>query len=401
MDNDATRMGKAYFPILTTVFVLGIFALPCLSFSAQSIYTIQLGSYLSTQGVNRHYDSVLKKLNPQDRGSLRTEKVGKYYALRLGVFENSKEEAERVFRKVKAVNPGAIMLSVKPSKRKIVSSVASTTVEDVPVPPVETAVPPVAESVAILSLSEPEPPAQVRETAAYKVQPVILTSQNVRGQAPVAVQGSKPLIPDSLLIGFSTIIVLFMFEQYIRTLARLGRFESLKWLFAGSDSAEWLTERKYVVLPEMGEELQIVFKAVPITPVAYLVDNDSVLADESHAELRDEVVKNEAEEIYLPIDSNGPADLLNNVWLAEYGVFDLDEGRFCPDDEGLSAAEEVTEIKLEEPVSQNLHTVVPRASPRKGQTGRRTDNKIGNAENEVRENRVARSVLAVSFFADE
>lgn len=400
----AARKKNSYLSILATIAILAIFAQPCFSATEQLIDTIQLGSYRTEKGANKHFEAVLKKNLHVDLGSLRIEKVGKYYALRLGVFALAEPAGQSFFRNIKARIPGAIRLTVNLRNSRFIRIVDSTTVEAFLSPPAETAAVPVEsipEAKVFLPLPEPKLPAEVRSTLVTKPRPVILKPQNIRARDVVTVEKAEPLIPDGLLIGLVTIISLFMLEHYLRTLARLGTFGSLKWLFAGSAAAESMTEKMPVALPEVEDELQVVFASGPVTPGDGFISSESDLAGNASEEPGTAVVKAESDRFYPATATADPAASLTDVWFAKDGVFDLERGRIYSADELLPVAEEVTEMKSEDPENKNLHTVVPRTSPGKRQLGRTADSKGSSSETGERENRVGRAVLAVSFFAED
>jgi len=54
----------------------------------QTIYTIQMGSFLTLVRAQKEFDSLMELLTKKYRSFLRVEKVGKFYTVRIGEFEN-------------------------------------------------------------------------------------------------------------------------------------------------------------------------------------------------------------------------------------------------------------------------------------------------------------------------
>lgn len=343
---------KACFPIVATIVVFIFFSVPCPSFSAQSIYTIQIGSFLGEHGSMQEYGSALKVLKEEDRTSLRIRKVGKYYAVRLGVFEQRGEEAERLFRRVKNSYPGAILLPVNFSKEGLVKIYDSTAVAGALQSKIEL---PIAAAVGTLDSAPGE--AVIYKSEVLAEDKALEQGHNAR----VTVKESPPFISDGLLIGFATIVSLFMLELYLRNLARLGTFESLKWILVGSAAAEWNAEKKQVELPDVGEELRVLFAPGP--EVSFVCNNIG-LADDPLGELG-------------------------------YDAAVIETG-----DETESIVEETAKRQQETPENVACPPVLPRTMPLKSpvDTAPETEPKPVTTE---RENRVGRAVLAVSFFAED
>jgi len=61
------------------------------------VYTVQAGSFADLQRARKQYDSITNDLTAEDLAYLRIEKVGQYYAVRIGKF-GERSHAE-IFRK--------------------------------------------------------------------------------------------------------------------------------------------------------------------------------------------------------------------------------------------------------------------------------------------------------------
>lgn len=69
-------------------FALFLLLLPLNSYASESIYTIQTGSFISIAPAQKQFDSIVQGLNEKELDYLRIEKIGKFYSLRLGKFED-------------------------------------------------------------------------------------------------------------------------------------------------------------------------------------------------------------------------------------------------------------------------------------------------------------------------
>jgi hypothetical protein len=57
-------------------------------FENQTVFTIQTGSYTYLANAQDHFNSIKKSLSNRELAYLRIEEIGKYYAVRLGIFDN-------------------------------------------------------------------------------------------------------------------------------------------------------------------------------------------------------------------------------------------------------------------------------------------------------------------------
>lgn len=74
-----------------------------------AFYTIQTGSFTDIKSAQRQFDSIVKKLDEEERSFLRIEKIGKYYSLRLGKFKDH-ATADEFLRIGRSQLKGAIIL---------------------------------------------------------------------------------------------------------------------------------------------------------------------------------------------------------------------------------------------------------------------------------------------------
>jgi len=88
-------------------------------YASKIIYTIQTGSFLKLEQAQEQYDSMLKILNGKESSFLRIEKIGKYYAVRLGRF-NDYNAAEQFIVSVKPDLSNAVILEVYIKEERIV-----------------------------------------------------------------------------------------------------------------------------------------------------------------------------------------------------------------------------------------------------------------------------------------
>jgi len=106
---------------ITSLFISLIFLvfLPQNTYAFQSIYTIQTGSFPGVTEAEKQYDFIMNILNKEEIDYLRIEKVGKFYAVRLGKFEN-RSDSEKLYRTVKThISKAQIMKAYMKNERII------------------------------------------------------------------------------------------------------------------------------------------------------------------------------------------------------------------------------------------------------------------------------------------
>jgi tetratricopeptide (TPR) repeat protein len=74
-----------------------------------SIYAIQIASQGDLEKAQKQFQDIADKLDPQKRDYLRIEHVGKYYPLRLGLF-NSAKDAREFLQSLESTIPSAIVV---------------------------------------------------------------------------------------------------------------------------------------------------------------------------------------------------------------------------------------------------------------------------------------------------
>ena len=95
---------------LIIYFILFLFVSfrPLTSYTAQTIYTIQTGSFSDIKPAQNQFDSIVQGLNEKQLDYLRIEKIGNFYSVRLGKFEDN-AVAEKFLEGVKPHFPTAIV----------------------------------------------------------------------------------------------------------------------------------------------------------------------------------------------------------------------------------------------------------------------------------------------------
>ncbi len=88
-------------------------------YASQLIYTIQTGSMISITDAQKQFDSILQSLDKKDLNLLRIEKIGEYYPLRLGKFEDS-VTAEKFLQAIKPQLPTAVILKAYIKNERII-----------------------------------------------------------------------------------------------------------------------------------------------------------------------------------------------------------------------------------------------------------------------------------------
>ncbi len=85
--------------ICFVLFALSLF-LPLNSHALQSVYTVQTGSFDNEEAAQIQFDAIVKTLNAKDLDSLRIEKIGEIYSVRLASFKGY-SFAEKLVKKIK------------------------------------------------------------------------------------------------------------------------------------------------------------------------------------------------------------------------------------------------------------------------------------------------------------
>jgi len=88
-------------------------------YASRLVYTIQLGSRLKIADAQKQFNYLLRSLNENNRDFLRIEKVGKYYTVRLGRFENY-ETAKKFLQEMPLHLSEAIILKAHIKNERII-----------------------------------------------------------------------------------------------------------------------------------------------------------------------------------------------------------------------------------------------------------------------------------------
>jgi hypothetical protein len=106
-----------------TLLLLIIFILVPISLQAAEYdrYTVQTGSFMAPELAQEQFDSIVLKLDKKELEHLRIEKIGKYYAVRLGQFKY-RVTAEKYLGSAGSRLPGAIVLRANIHDERIISS---------------------------------------------------------------------------------------------------------------------------------------------------------------------------------------------------------------------------------------------------------------------------------------
>jgi hypothetical protein len=87
--------------------------------SANIIYTVQTGSFHETPSAQNQFDFLLQKLNKKDLEYLRIEKIGKYYAVRIGRFQNY-DSAEKLLATIEPFSSSVIIVKAYIKDNRII-----------------------------------------------------------------------------------------------------------------------------------------------------------------------------------------------------------------------------------------------------------------------------------------
>ena len=97
-----------------------------------SLYTIQTGSFMKIERAQKQLDFIAQRLDEKKLDYLRIEKIGKFYSIRLGKFEDP-FDAEKFLQSIKPHLPTAITMKANIKDERIIrlykdssSSVSST-----------------------------------------------------------------------------------------------------------------------------------------------------------------------------------------------------------------------------------------------------------------------------------
>jgi hypothetical protein len=88
-------------------------------YASQTIYTIQIGSFVEIERAQKQFDFIAQGLDEKELDYLRIEKIGKFYTIRLGKYEDPLY-ADKFLMTVKPHIPTAIMLNAYIKDKRII-----------------------------------------------------------------------------------------------------------------------------------------------------------------------------------------------------------------------------------------------------------------------------------------
>jgi hypothetical protein len=94
------------------------YVIPTIQMEFES-FTIQTGSFLAFESAQKHFDSIVQTLDEKGLAHLRIEKIGKYYAVRLGKFKD-RISAENYVQTIEPELPGSIVLRARVHDERII-----------------------------------------------------------------------------------------------------------------------------------------------------------------------------------------------------------------------------------------------------------------------------------------
>lgn len=105
-------MNKKRSFIIISIILSFICIIPFHSFPAEenkSIYTIQIASHRDVEAAQKQFNTIAQNFNKKMLEYLRIEKIGKFYSLRLGKFNNN-SDAKKFMASVKSELPSSIIM---------------------------------------------------------------------------------------------------------------------------------------------------------------------------------------------------------------------------------------------------------------------------------------------------
>ena len=97
-------------PCLKKVVWLLFLIIPLISAATGSIYTVQTGSFTDLKTAEKQFELLQEKLTDREADFLRVEKIGKFYTVRLGKFEDE-SSAHAVLVSAKTLTETAILMN--------------------------------------------------------------------------------------------------------------------------------------------------------------------------------------------------------------------------------------------------------------------------------------------------
>jgi tetratricopeptide (TPR) repeat protein len=106
--------------LLYLAFFSLVFFMPVNSYSYELFHTIQVSSFKTVTSAEKQYDEIVETLNEEDLDNLRVEKIGKFYSVRVGKFNNS-NDAKKSLKKIRSSLPQAAVMTAYIKDERIVS----------------------------------------------------------------------------------------------------------------------------------------------------------------------------------------------------------------------------------------------------------------------------------------
>jgi biofilm PGA synthesis protein PgaA len=105
--------------LVHTLALLFTLLVPLTSYASEKIYSIQIGSFIYLENANKRFDSLSQKINEIKLDYLRIEKVDKFYAVRIGRFED-RQRAEEFLQIIKPLSHDALIIKTYVKNNNIV-----------------------------------------------------------------------------------------------------------------------------------------------------------------------------------------------------------------------------------------------------------------------------------------
>ncbi len=103
-------------------------------YASRTVYTVQTGSFMDGSDAQKQFDVIVQGFSEKDLDYLRIEKIGNYYSVRIGIFED-RVSADTLLRAMQSMFPAAMKLKAYIKRDRITkmyrgsSSVDKQTIE--------------------------------------------------------------------------------------------------------------------------------------------------------------------------------------------------------------------------------------------------------------------------------
>lgn len=119
------------FLMILAVFVLWTQIMAQAADKPATVYTLQVASHKDVQSAEQEFAALKQKVSREHLDFMRIERIGKYYSLRIGKFDN-RDGAEQLFNIIKSDIPSAVVMDAYFIEKRIVKLIQP--VEDAPHP---------------------------------------------------------------------------------------------------------------------------------------------------------------------------------------------------------------------------------------------------------------------------